>query len=70
MPKLKLSYFDFNGGRGEPARPALSLGGVEFEDRRIPFSEWASVKPQTPFHAIPLLEVDDEVITQSNTDQR
>ena len=25
MPKLKLTYFDFHGGRGEPARLALSI---------------------------------------------
>jgi hypothetical protein len=27
MPKLKLTYFDFHGGRGEPARLALSMFG-------------------------------------------
>jgi hypothetical protein len=31
MPKLKLTYFDFHGGRGEPARLALSIGGIPFE---------------------------------------
>lgn len=35
MPKIVLTYFDFDGGRGEPARLALRIGGVEFEDRRI-----------------------------------
>jgi len=28
MPKLKLTYFDFHGGRGEPARLALSIAGI------------------------------------------
>ena len=28
MPKLKLTYFDFHGGRGEPARLAPSMGGI------------------------------------------
>jgi hypothetical protein len=28
MPKLKLTYFDFHGGRGKPARLALSIGGI------------------------------------------
>ena len=28
MAKLKLTYFDFHGGRGEPARLALSIGGI------------------------------------------
>src|SRR2546429_4863078 len=30
MPKLKLTYFDFDGGRGEPARLALHIGGIAF----------------------------------------
>ena len=30
MSKLKLSYFDFHGGRGEPARLALSIGEIPF----------------------------------------
>jgi glutathione S-transferase len=70
LPKLKLSYFDFNGGRGEVARLALSLGGIPFEDDRIPLAEWPSVRDRTPFHAVPVLEVDGEVITQSNTISR
>ena len=36
MAKLKLSYFDFHGGRGAPARIALSIGGIAFEDDRVP----------------------------------
>ena len=39
MPKLKLTYFDFHGGRGEPARLALSMGGIPFEDDRVPPSD-------------------------------
>ena len=70
MPKLKLSYFDFNGGRGEVARLAMSLGGVAFEDHRIPVADWPSVRDETPFRAVPVLEVDGEVITQSNAINR
>ncbi|MDH3673780.1 MAG: glutathione S-transferase, partial [Gammaproteobacteria bacterium] len=39
MHKLTLTYFDFHGGRGEPARLAMTIGGIEFEDGRIPLSE-------------------------------
>ena len=67
MPELKLTYFDFHGGRGEAPRLALSLGGIPFEDRRIPVSSWASVREEMPFHAVPILEIDGEVISQSNT---
>ena len=31
MDKLKLTYFDFPGGRAEPARLALHLGGIAFD---------------------------------------
>src|SRR5438552_10509416 len=40
MAKLKLTYFDFDGGRGEPARLALHIGGIAFEDHRISGKDW------------------------------
>src|SRR6478735_7883520 len=70
MAKLKLTYFDFHGGRGEPARLALSLGGIPFEDDRVPPSEWANRKAQTPFGALPVLEVGGQVVSQSNAINR
>ena len=70
MPKLTLTYFDFDGGRGEPARLALHVGGVPFEDRRIPPPEWPRHRDQMPFRAMPVLEVDGRVLTQSNTINR
>jgi prostaglandin-H2 D-isomerase / glutathione transferase len=70
MPKLKLTYFDFDGGRGEPARLALVLGNVAFEDHRIPGPEWPKHRDRMPFRAMPVLEVDGKVITQSNTINR
>ena len=62
MAKLKLTYFDFHGGRGEPARLALSISGIPFEDDRVPPSEWGGREPQTPFGALPVLEVDEQVV--------
>jgi len=52
MAKLKLTYFDFHGGRGEPARIALSIGGIEFEDDRVPLSDWQRRKADTLFGAV------------------
>ena len=66
MPKLKLIYFDLDVGRGEPARLAMVVGGVPFEDYRFPFSEWPSLRDSTPFRAVPVLEIDGAPLSQSN----
>src|SRR6266852_2625949 len=66
MPNLKLTYFDFHGGRGEPARLALSIAGILFEDDRVPGADWPRRKPSTPFGSLPVLEVDGAIVTQSN----
>ena len=65
-----MTYFDFHGGRGEPARLALFMGGIEFEDERISFDAWPALKAGLPLNAIPVLEVDGKLITQSNTINR
>jgi prostaglandin-H2 D-isomerase / glutathione transferase len=70
MAKLKLTYFDFDGGRGEPARLALHIGGIAFEDHRIPGKDWPAFRDKTPFLALPTLEVDGQVMSQSNSINR
>jgi glutathione S-transferase len=70
MSKLTLTYFDFDGGRGEPARLALYIGGIAFEDKRVPGPEWPKLRDQTPFRAMPVLEVDGKAIAHSNTINR
>jgi len=67
---LKLSYFDFPSGRGEPARIMLTMAGIPFVDDRIPFSEWPKKKSGMPLGALPVLEVDGVMLTQSNTINR
>jgi glutathione S-transferase len=66
MLKPKLTYFDFDGGRGEVARLAFALGGIAFEDDRVSFADWERRKGLTPFGALPVLEVDGRTVTQSN----
>lgn len=39
LPELKLTYFNVQGA-GEKVRLALALGGIPFEDERVPFSKW------------------------------
>ena len=70
MPKLILTYFDFDGGRGEAARLIMYLGGLAFEDKRVPGKDWPALRDTMPFQAMPVLEVDGKVITQSNTINR
>lgn len=70
MAKLKLTYFDFDGGRGEPARLALHIGGVAFEDHRVTGKDWPAFRDNTPFLAMPTLEVDGQVVSQSNSINR
>ena len=70
MPKLTLTYFDFDGSRGEVPRLAMHVGGVPFEDRRIARKDWAALRDSMPFQAVPVLEVDGKVIAQSNTINR
>ena len=67
---IKLTYFDFNGGRGEPARLAMYIGGIEFEDDRIAMEIWPERKMGTPLHQLPVLEIDGKVLTQSNSINR
>jgi len=64
MPQLKLTYFDVHGGRGEPVRLALAIGGVAFEDHRFTYAEFAEVRKATPFSQVPVLEVDGMQVTQ------
>lgn len=70
MSKLKLTYFDFPGGRGEVARLTMAIADIPFEDERISFEEHAATIKDRPFEAVPVLEVDSRVMTQSNTINR
>jgi glutathione S-transferase len=64
MAQLKLTYFDFHGGRAEPVRLAMHIGGIAFEDYRLSFPEFAEVRKATPFGQVPTLQVDDVMVTQ------
>ncbi|KAB2967966.1 glutathione S-transferase family protein [Zoogloea sp.] len=66
MNTLKLTYFDFPGGRAEPARLALHLGGIAFEDHRFAFSDFAEVRKTTPLGQVPTLHINGIQVTQSD----
>ncbi|DBA02507.1 TPA: hypothetical protein N0F65_010979, partial [Lagenidium giganteum] len=64
-PKLKVIYFPM-AGRAEAIRLALHIGGIPFEDQRVPFPDFAStVKPAMPFGQVPVVEVNGEPMAQS-----
>ena len=67
MSKFKLTYFDFNGGRGEPIRIAFHAAGVDFEDHRISFEEFMKTRGDMRFTCTPVLEIDGVAVTQSNS---
>lgn len=70
MAKLKLTYFDIHGGRAEPARLALHLGGIDFEDDRISFQEFGANRKGYPFRRVPVLQIDDIELSQCNAINR
>ena len=70
MPSYKLTDFDFSGGRGEPIRIAFHAAGIEFEDNRISFPEFAEMRASSRFNSVPVLYIDGAQVTQSNAISR
>ena len=70
MTQFKLIYFDFDGGRAESIRLAFHIGDIDFEDVRLKFPEFREAQPSFRFHALPVLEIDSQPITQSNAQLR
>jgi prostaglandin-H2 D-isomerase / glutathione transferase len=56
-PSIKLTYFDIEGV-AEPIRLALLLAGIEFDDVRVQFPEWSSIKESTPYGQLPVVQFD------------
>ena len=70
MTNYKLTYFDFDGGRAEPLRIAFHAAGIDFEDHRISVPEFGEMRGSLRFNAVPVLEIDGTVVTQSNAMNR
>jgi glutathione S-transferase len=70
MPNLELTYFDIHGGRAEPARLAMHIGGVAFKDHRIGFRDFGANRSSYPFKRVPVLQVDDVALSQCNSINR
>lgn len=54
----KLTYCTIPG-RGEATRLALTIGGFHWEDHRVAFDEWPTLKAHTPWGSLPLLTLKD-----------
>ena len=52
-PKLKLTYFNIKA-RAEPARLALHIAGIPFEDKRIAHEDWPALKATMPLGQVPV----------------
>ncbi len=61
---LKLTYFNMQGGRAEPARIAFKIAGIEFEDDRFEFDQFPLIRDNTPLKQVPTLTIDGQQITQ------
>eukprot|EP00164_Ancoracysta_twista_P001742 GFYU01002287.1.p1 GENE.GFYU01002287.1~~GFYU01002287.1.p1 ORF type:complete len:231 (+),score=66.97 GFYU01002287.1:60-695(+) len=63
-PKIKLTYFGA-AGRAELTRLIFTYGGIEFEDERIQFPQWAELKPNSPWGSLPFLDIDGVKLAQT-----
>ncbi|XP_047108255.1 glutathione S-transferase-like [Schistocerca piceifrons] len=63
-PKYKLFYFPIRV-IAEPIRFILAYVGAEYEDIRVEWADWPSLKPDTPYGTLPVLEVDGKKLGQS-----
>jgi glutathione S-transferase len=70
MEKIKFTYFDIDGGRGETTRIVMSIGGIEFEDHRLSFPEFREIREGTPLNAVPTVEINGVSYTQCNAMNR
>jgi glutathione S-transferase len=67
VTKPKLTYFDAPTSRGEECRLALFVAGVDFTDNRLQRSDWAALKPNTPFGSLPVFELEGKpAVSQTN----
>jgi glutathione S-transferase len=66
IPSIKLVYFDIEGA-AEPVRLALILSGIEFEDERIKFQDWQTMKPKTPYGSLPLMYLGENPTPKSQS---
>lgn len=64
FPSITLTYFAA-AGRAEAVRLAFYIGGVPFVDKRVGYEQFVALKAALPLGQMPVLEVDGQIVTQS-----
>lgn len=64
MPAYKLTHFSVEA-KGELIRLIFAQTSTAYENVRITFEDWPSLKPSTPFGYLPVLEVDGKELVGS-----
>lgn len=64
LTRAKLTCLDIEG-ISEPARIALKLSGIDFEERILSHEQWATVKHTMKNNLLPILSIDGKVIQQT-----
>jgi len=62
---VKVTYFKMAGGAG-PVRAALKLANIEYTNEFVDRESMKALKPKLPFGQVPVFEVNDEMVSQSN----
>lgn len=65
IPKIKITYFNVEG-RAEKIRLVFAMGELDFEDFRFDGKDWPTIKSTTKFGGVPFMEVDGEILAQSD----
>ncbi|XP_064153360.1 hematopoietic prostaglandin D synthase-like [Anguilla rostrata] len=64
MSLYKLIYFNMRG-RAELSRYILAYAEIPFQDHRVEWTDWPSLKTSFPLEQLPVLEVDGVELNQS-----
>lgn len=62
---VRITYFDLKARALFPMLVA-EVGGIEYEWKKVAMEDWASLKGNTPFGQLPILEHGDIVVAQSS----
>lgn len=70
MPHIRFSYFNIKGNRGQVARLAFDIAGLDYEDVRLDRDAFRAAKPSYPFGQVPVIEIDGKMYAQSGAINR